>query len=73
MKTIKTPIIPIEQKFAKREGVNPEIDKKALCIFAATGFFLEADSFYTHTVGTAACNELYHKFRRTYTKPEALF
>lgn len=49
MKTIKTPIIPIEQKFAKREGVNPEIDKKALCIFAATGFFLEADSFYTHT------------------------
>ena len=47
MKTIKTPIIPLEQSFAKRADVSRQIDKKALCVFAATGFFLEADSFYT--------------------------
>lgn len=47
MKTIKTPIIPLEQTFARRENSNRQIDKKALCIFAASGFFLERDSFYT--------------------------
>ncbi|MCL8006543.1 asparagine synthase-related protein [Gelidibacter japonicus] len=47
MKTIKTPIIPLEQTFARRENSKRQIDKKALCIFAASGFFLERDSFYT--------------------------
>lgn len=47
MKTIKTPIISLEQRFAKRADVSRQIDKKALCIFAASGFFLEGDSFYT--------------------------
>lgn len=47
MKTIKTPVIPLEQSFAKRENVSREIDKKAICVFAASGFFLERDSFYT--------------------------
>lgn len=47
MKTIKTPIIPLKQNFVKRPDVLREIDKRALCIFAASGFFLEGDSFYT--------------------------
>jgi len=46
LKTIKTDIIPLEQVFAKLAHVEHQLDKKALCIFAATGFFLEADSFY---------------------------
>lgn len=47
MNTIKTPILPLEQTFAKRQGANREIDKKAMCVFVASGFFLERDGFYT--------------------------
>lgn len=43
---IKTPIIPIHQQFAKRENAKHHIDKKALCVYAATGFFLGDDGFY---------------------------
>jgi len=46
LKTISTDIIPLEQVFAKRAHASHELDKRALCVFAATGFFLEADSFY---------------------------
>ena len=45
MTTIQNPIIPIQQKFA-RIKVAHEIDKKAICIFAATGFFLDTDTFW---------------------------
>ncbi len=46
MRTIKTPIIPIHQQFATRANKPHAIDKKAICIYAATGFFLGEDSFY---------------------------
>lgn len=43
---IKTPIIPIHQQFAKRKNAKHEIDKKAICVYLASGFFLGDDSFY---------------------------
>ncbi len=43
---IKTDIIPLHQQFAKRADAPQGIDKKAICVFAATGFFLGDDSFY---------------------------
>ncbi|MDT0295736.1 asparagine synthase-related protein [Mesonia ostreae] len=43
---ITTPIIPVRQRIAIRPNTAHEIDKKALCIYAATGFFLGEDSFY---------------------------
>lgn len=45
MATIKTPIIPAKQSFAKT--VAPaELDHRAICIFAATGFFLDNDTYW---------------------------
>jgi hypothetical protein len=44
-KTIKTPIIPIHQNFVNFD-VPQELDKKAICIFAATGFFLDTDTYW---------------------------
>jgi asparagine synthetase B (glutamine-hydrolysing) len=43
MKEIKTPIIPFKTNFV---GEKNEIDYKAICVFAATGFFLDTDSYY---------------------------
>ena len=45
MPTIKTPIIPIHQQFVKVNASN-ELDKKAICIFTATGFFLDTDTYW---------------------------
>ena len=45
MKTIKTPIIPTHQQFVKVYAPH-ELDKKAICIFAATGFFLGTDTYW---------------------------
>ncbi len=45
LKTIKTPIIPAHQEFVKVNAPH-ELDKKAICIFAATGFFLDTDSYW---------------------------
>ncbi|PVW16464.1 asparagine synthase-related protein [Marixanthomonas spongiae] len=45
MNIIKTPIIPPRQQFAKVEAPH-ELDKKAICIFAATGFFLDTDTYF---------------------------
>lgn len=45
MNTIKTSVIPIRQQFVKVDAPN-ELDKKAICIFAATGFFFETDTYY---------------------------
>lgn len=45
MKIIKTPIIPTHQQFVKVNAPH-ELDKKAICIFAATGFFLGTDTFW---------------------------
>ncbi len=45
MKTIKTAILPTHQQFVKVDAPH-ELDKKAICIFAATGFFLESDTYW---------------------------
>ncbi|MDC8000093.1 asparagine synthase-related protein [Aequorivita todarodis] len=45
MPTIKTPIIPTHQQFVKVNAPR-ELDKKAICIFAATGFFLDSDTYW---------------------------
>lgn len=45
MPTIKTPIIPTRQQFVKVKAPH-EIDKRAICIFAATGFFLGSDTYW---------------------------
>lgn len=45
MKTIKTNIIPTHQEFVKVRAPH-ELDRKAICIFAATGFFLESDTYW---------------------------
>lgn len=42
---IKTPIIPSEQKFCTK-GNDSGLDLKAICIFAAAGFFLAEDTYY---------------------------
>ena len=45
MKTVTTPIIPINQAFAKLKE-KQELNYEAICVFSAIGFFLEGDSFY---------------------------
>src|SRR5690554_7656440 len=45
MKTLKTTIIPTHQHFVKVHAPH-EIDKKALCIFAAIGYFLGSDTYW---------------------------
>ncbi|MBN8567566.1 MAG: asparagine synthetase B family protein [Flavobacteriales bacterium] len=45
MKEIKTAIIPVKTDFV---GLKNEIDYKAICIFAATGFFLDNDTYFIH-------------------------
>ncbi|MAO50402.1 MAG: asparagine synthase [Pusillimonas sp.] len=45
MTTINTPIIPSHQQFAEVHAPH-ELDKKAICIFAATGFFLDSDTYW---------------------------
>lgn len=45
MKQIKTSIIPIEQQFVKIRAPH-ELDLKAICVFAAAGFFLESDTYW---------------------------
>lgn len=43
MKEIETHIIPIKTNFV---GTKSKIDYKAICIFAATGFFLDDDTYF---------------------------
>jgi hypothetical protein len=40
---IKTPIIPVRQTFY---GECKTLDREAICVFAATGFFLDQDTYY---------------------------
>ena len=44
---IKSPIIPIHQ-IEVNTGGDSELDYKAICIFAAIGFFLEDDTYFTN-------------------------
>ncbi|MES2812682.1 MAG: asparagine synthetase B family protein [Bacteroidota bacterium] len=43
MSTIKNQIIPLKPTFI---GNKTELDRKAICIFAAIGFFLDNDTYY---------------------------
>ncbi len=45
MKTIKTSILPTHQQFVKIKAQH-ELDKKAICIFAATSYFLGTDTYW---------------------------
>ena len=46
MKTIKTPIIPVEQTFIKVKNQPHKLDYKAICVFGALGFFLDTDTYW---------------------------
>ncbi|WP_299123540.1 asparagine synthase-related protein [uncultured Winogradskyella sp.] len=48
-RSVKTPILPYKQEFAKKKGVH-EVNYKAICIFAATGFFLDDDTYFKDEV-----------------------
>ncbi|MGR7812000.1 asparagine synthase-related protein [Lacinutrix undariae] len=49
MTTITTPILPVTPTFAKVKG-EKALNKEAICIFAATGFFLDMDTYWTNEV-----------------------
>lgn len=49
MKTTTTEIIPSALTFAKIQGSH-ELHKEAICIFAATGFFLDQDTYWKDKV-----------------------
>lgn len=46
---LRTSIIPDKQLFLKN-GDAPELNLKAICIFAATGFFLEKDTYFSNLI-----------------------
>ncbi len=56
MTKIKTPIIPSHQQFAEVHAPH-ERDKKAICIFAATGFFLDTDTYWKNKKVLPAASE----------------
>lgn len=45
MKTIKTPILPTRNIIAKVEGKH-ELDREAMCLFIAFGFFFDTDTYW---------------------------
>tara|TARA_A100000171_G_scaffold52970_1_gene74757 strand:- start:7307 stop:8695 length:1389 start_codon:yes stop_codon:yes gene_type:complete len=45
MPTVKTPIIPQKATFAKVKAPH-ELHKEAICVFVATGFFLDTDTYF---------------------------
>ena len=46
MPEITTSIIPKKQTFVTLKGVSKSLDFKAICVFVATGFFLDDDTFW---------------------------
>ena len=46
MQKITTSIIPEKQTVATVKGVPESIDLKAICVFVATGFFLDDDTYW---------------------------
>lgn len=46
---MKTPIIPTQPTFAKVQGSH-EFHKEAICVFMATGFFLDEDTYWKDEV-----------------------
>lgn len=52
MPNLKTSIIPSKTIVLKKEG-EQKLNKKAICVFVATGFFLDTDTFYTNEIALA--------------------
>lgn len=50
MKAVKTEIIPVKSTFARVVNEKHEPDLKAICIFMATGFFLDQDTYWRDKV-----------------------
>ncbi|NRD20552.1 asparagine synthetase B family protein [Winogradskyella eckloniae] len=48
MPEINTSIIPVKQKFATLKNEPKVIDLEAICVYVATGFFLDDDTFWKH-------------------------
>jgi hypothetical protein len=48
IKKIKTPIIPIHQTFVKIKDEPEALDHKAICLFAATGFFWDDSTYWKY-------------------------
>ncbi|MBL8007062.1 MAG: asparagine synthetase B family protein [Ignavibacteria bacterium] len=53
---MKTSLIPQKQIFARVDGEN-SLNLKAICIFAATGFFLEKDTYYNNLTALQPATE----------------
>ena len=53
---IRTAIIP-DRVTIRTTGAPAELDRKAICVFAATGFFLEADTYYRNAVALQPATE----------------
>ncbi|GAA4267992.1 asparagine synthase-related protein [Hyunsoonleella aestuarii] len=49
MKTIKTPILPINKTIVKTQGKH-ELDLEAICLFIAFGFFFDTDTYWRDEV-----------------------
>ena len=46
MREVKTDIIPVNQTICKIKDAESKVDLKAICVFAATGFFLDQDTYW---------------------------
>jgi len=49
MRVEKTPIIPYETRIFST-GSEPVLNKEAICVFLATGFFLDTDTYFTNKI-----------------------
>ncbi|HLT53957.1 MAG TPA: asparagine synthase-related protein, partial [Flavobacteriaceae bacterium] len=47
---VNTPILPTKQVFAKKPDTLHTFDLEAICIFAATGFFMDGDTYWKDEV-----------------------
>ena len=47
---LKTNILPEKHEFAKIRGVSNELNYRAICVFAATGFFMDDDTFWKNKI-----------------------
>ncbi|MEP2171026.1 asparagine synthase-related protein [Polaribacter sp.] len=53
---IKTPILPSKQTYVKQHEPH-ELNKRAICIYAATGFFMDDDTYYKDEVCLAPASK----------------
>ncbi len=53
---LKTPIIPIQPTFVSVNAPH-ELNKKAICVFTATGFFLDTDTYWKDKIALKPASE----------------